>query len=658
MNKSSLQSLPVVTHQSEERMKEKSKAAAKQRRSNENKEFKELGNLLPMLPAVANQLDKASVIRLTNCFLKMRVVLKQDEQLQFYRPQYPYPGLQLPVPPDLQISSVGGYDSLCMGSNLADSTHGFLFVLQQCGKITYVSETVALHLGISQEDMMGNSMYDYIEKMDKEDLEKALTPPLTPNLQFNVSPLSREYSENREFTIRIKCNLQKRDAGLISSGYKVFHCRGYNTNRFYSYQQSDGQMANYYSNIGLLGVACSYPAYPTTEVRLWGNMFMFRATQDFKISYVDPSVGMLLGYDPNEIIEKSFYDFVHPRDTFDLGLSHASLLKKGQARSVEYRFTTKPGGYVWMQSFFTTVTSSRASRQNCVVSVNHIIGNVQHPNEIVSTSQQQINEEKSEPTATASPISRPSTNRKRKLKAAKSKTPPSETPYSSDFSLFKRDKQDVSMTSQRLEYPHDTMGSSDSTVPSVGPYSRSHTFLQNFNSVAEQDNRDALLGLRYRNQPQLFQSYIKSNWGHQHYPMTSSYPHYNHGSSGIYPYDVGGSKSGAAMSTNDKPFHDPFYGRSDIATTSQDDGSGIGSNPYYPNRHSNGAQGHGGHFYHAKMAVGYLPSQQMTPASHCYGHHHSGYHGYHFPPPPTHHHGAAHHHYFSARKDFGFVPWL
>ena len=135
---------------------------------------------------------------------------------------------------------------------------------------------------------------------------------------------------------------------------------------------------------------------------------------------------------------------------------------------------------------------------------------MQHPNEIVSTSQQQINEEKSEPTATASPISRPSTNRKRKLKAAKSKTPPSETPYSSDFSLFKRDKQDVSMTSQRLEYPHDTMGSSDSTVPSVGPYSRSHTFLQNFNSVAEQDNRDALLGLRYRNQPQLFQSYIKS----------------------------------------------------------------------------------------------------------------------------------------------------
>ena len=38
--------------------------------------------------------------------------------------------------------------------------------------------------------MMGNSMYDYIDKMDKEDLEKALTPPLTPSLQFNVSPVS------------------------------------------------------------------------------------------------------------------------------------------------------------------------------------------------------------------------------------------------------------------------------------------------------------------------------------------------------------------------------------------------------------------------------------------------------------------------------------
>ena len=41
--------------------------------------------------------------------------------------------------------------------------------------------------------MMGNSMYDYIDKSDKEDLEKALNPPLTPSLQFNVAPVSFKF---------------------------------------------------------------------------------------------------------------------------------------------------------------------------------------------------------------------------------------------------------------------------------------------------------------------------------------------------------------------------------------------------------------------------------------------------------------------------------
>ena len=128
---------------------------------------------------------------------------------------------------------------------------------------------------------------------------------------------------------------------------------------------------------------------------------------------------------------------------------------------------------------------------------------MQHPNEIVSTHQQQISEEKSEPATSPRPA------RKRKLKAPKSKTPPAETHFPSDFSRFKRDKQDACVASQRLGY--DVAGASDgSAAPSVGSYSRSHAFLQNFSS--EQDNRDALLGLRYRNQPQLFQSYIKSWW--------------------------------------------------------------------------------------------------------------------------------------------------
>jgi len=53
-------------------MKEKSKNAARTRREKENSEFADLGKLLPLPPAITSQLDKASVIRLTTSYLKMR----------------------------------------------------------------------------------------------------------------------------------------------------------------------------------------------------------------------------------------------------------------------------------------------------------------------------------------------------------------------------------------------------------------------------------------------------------------------------------------------------------------------------------------------------------------------------------------------------------
>ncbi|KAI4877593.1 hypothetical protein NFI96_001697 [Prochilodus magdalenae] len=55
-------------------MKEKSKNAAKTRREKENGEFYELAKLLPLPSAITSQLDKASIIRLTTSYLRMRAV--------------------------------------------------------------------------------------------------------------------------------------------------------------------------------------------------------------------------------------------------------------------------------------------------------------------------------------------------------------------------------------------------------------------------------------------------------------------------------------------------------------------------------------------------------------------------------------------------------
>lgn len=60
-------------------MKEKSKNAARTRREKENSEFYELAKLLPLPSAITSQLDKASIIRLTTSYLKMRIVFPEGQ---------------------------------------------------------------------------------------------------------------------------------------------------------------------------------------------------------------------------------------------------------------------------------------------------------------------------------------------------------------------------------------------------------------------------------------------------------------------------------------------------------------------------------------------------------------------------------------------------
>lgn len=73
-------------------MKEKSKNAAKTRREKENGEFYELAKLLPLPSAITSQLDKASIIRLTTSYLKMRAVFPEGEAAARREPGRPRPG--------------------------------------------------------------------------------------------------------------------------------------------------------------------------------------------------------------------------------------------------------------------------------------------------------------------------------------------------------------------------------------------------------------------------------------------------------------------------------------------------------------------------------------------------------------------------------------
>ena len=120
--------------------------------------------------------------------------------------------------------------------------------------------------------------------MDHEEMASILTVPVH-HLQTN------EYEYDRSFCLRMKCVLAKRNAGLTASGFKVIHCSGYLKIKQYSHEHVNGYMNRNdgccYQNVGLVAYGYSLPNCSITEMRLFSNMFMFRAGQDLKMLFLD-----------------------------------------------------------------------------------------------------------------------------------------------------------------------------------------------------------------------------------------------------------------------------------------------------------------------------------------------------------------------------------
>uniref|UniRef100_A0A3P8W371 SIM bHLH transcription factor 1a n=1 Tax=Cynoglossus semilaevis TaxID=244447 RepID=A0A3P8W371_CYNSE len=332
-------------------MKEKSKNAARTRREKENSEFYELAKLLPLPSAITSQLDKASIIRLTTSYLKMRIVFPE--------------GLGESWGHVSRSTSLDGV-SQELGSHLLQTLDGFIFVVAPDGKIMYISETASVHLGLSQVELTGNSIFEYIHPADHDEMTAVLTAHQPYHSHF-----VQEYEIERSFFLRMKCVLAKRNAGLTCGGYKVIHCSGYLKIRQYSLDMSpfDGC----YQNVGLVAVGHSLPPSAITEIKLHSNMFMFRASLDLKLIFLDSRVAELTGYEPQDLIEKTLYHHVHSCDSFHLRCAHHLLLVKGQVTTKYYRFLAKQGGWVWVQSYATIVHNSRSSRPHCIVSVNCVL---------------------------------------------------------------------------------------------------------------------------------------------------------------------------------------------------------------------------------------------------------------------------------------------
>ncbi|XP_060781128.1 hypoxia inducible factor 1 subunit alpha a isoform X2 [Neoarius graeffei] len=352
--------------QSCERRKARCRDAARCRRVKETEVFNQLANQLPLHHSITESLDKASIIRLTLSYLHLRSALNavmMGEQSEL----------------DTQWSA-----------SCLKALDGFLMILSQDGDVVYASETVSKCLGIPQIDLSGQSVFDFTHPCDHEEIREMLV---------NRTGSCKKMRDEQSCLLRMKCTLTNRGrtVNLRSATWKVLHCSGHV--RVECTQSSVCEEGS--TPASYLVLICEPIPHPANiEVLLDSRTFLSKHALNMRFSYCDERVTHLLGYEPEDLLQRSVYDFYHALDSDSLTKTHHTLFVKGQACTGQYRMLVKGGGFVWVKTQATIIYSNKNSQPQCVICLNYVLSSVEEPELVLSLHQSVIKQEKEDESGT------------------------------------------------------------------------------------------------------------------------------------------------------------------------------------------------------------------------------------------------------------------
>lgn len=350
---------------SSERRKEKSRDAARCRRSKETEVFYDLAHQLPLPHSVTSHLDKASIMRLAISFLRTRKLLATGCSSS--------------------SSSDGGDDDAQMDSLYLKSLEGFITVVTSDGDMIFLSENINKFMGLTQVDLTGHSIFDFTHPCDHEEIRENLS---LKSAGSGFSKKGKELSTERDFFMRMKCTVTNRGrtVNLKSASWKVLHCTG--QLKMYNSCPPRGLCGFKEPPLTCAVLMCEPIPHPSNiDTPMDSRTFLSRHSMDMKFTYCDERVTELMGYTPEDLLGRSVYDFYHALDVESVTKSHHNLCTKGQAVSGQYRMLAKNGGFVWVETQGTVIYNSRNSQPQCIVCINYVLSDIEEKSMIFSLEQ-------------------------------------------------------------------------------------------------------------------------------------------------------------------------------------------------------------------------------------------------------------------------------
>uniref|UniRef100_A0A3P8V2V1 Hypoxia inducible factor 1 subunit alpha, like n=1 Tax=Cynoglossus semilaevis TaxID=244447 RepID=A0A3P8V2V1_CYNSE len=344
-----------ISANSSEQRKLRSRDAARCRRSQETEVFYELARTLPLPRRVSTHLDKAAIMRIALSVLRMQRLLRsgetkkesdeeEEDEMDVFYPQ---------------------------------ALAGFVMVLTEEGDMIFLTENVNKHIGVTQLELLGQSVYEFVHPCDQEELRDLLAP--RPGLSKKSA---KEQPTDRNFFLRMKSTLTSRGrtVNIKSATWKVLHCTGH--------MRPFGGSSTAPPAARVMTVLCEPIPHPSSvEFPLDTCTILTRHSMDLRFTHCEGRVSELVGYKPDDLIGRSAYEFHHALDSDHVNKSLHTLLTKGQVITSQYRFLTNNGGFVWAETQATVLYSNKTSQPEAVVCLNFILSAIEQPDTVFSVEQ-------------------------------------------------------------------------------------------------------------------------------------------------------------------------------------------------------------------------------------------------------------------------------
>uniref|UniRef100_A0A9J7ZMQ6 Neuronal PAS domain protein 4b n=1 Tax=Cyprinus carpio carpio TaxID=630221 RepID=A0A9J7ZMQ6_CYPCA len=296
------------------------KGASKARRDQINAEIRILKDLLPISDADKARLSYLHIMSLACIYTRKSVFFSQ-------------------VSAGHDVS--GSILSLPELSDLLHTLPGFLLVLTSEGKLLYLSDNVAEHLGHSMVDLVAqsDSVYDIIDPADHFIMRGNLVPTTTPDTDrffrchFSTSKFVRRQGSGNKLTlVRARCLPPPYHTSSYWTSNPVWVC-------FCSPLES---------SVPQLSSARNPLPTPPAEQSFLLTCFQSQHSRDMRIHAAQDSACMYLGYDTETLRSRSWYSLIHPRDLSHASAQHCALLHEGGERQVEMVVQVEAADHSWV----------------------------------------------------------------------------------------------------------------------------------------------------------------------------------------------------------------------------------------------------------------------------------------------------------------------